>query len=122
MSTRGAYPVRSAVVDHRTIVSRWLGGGTGDMTLVNGRGVASVVRTGSGAYTITFDETFGTFLGCKLWVESANLRHAQPIAAISGKTLTIKVCDLATPTVADVSATNEWLVIEAHYSDSGITQ
>ena len=46
-------------------------GATGAPTLTRGQGVASVTRTGAGAYTITLSDKYNYFLGADIAVQRA---------------------------------------------------
>lgn len=112
----GVSPVR--------VRGRWTGGGAAaDCTRTSGRGITSVkYNSATGRYIITFDSVGEVFLGALFSVQGAAGAATSFIArptvySASGKTLTIDVSDLATPTNHDLALT-EILTIDAEWDDS----
>ena len=86
--------------------STWVGTGASSPTRVNGEGVATVTRTGTGVYTVTFLEGFKnlhlivgftstTFM--RVWV-------SKPSAVTTAPTCTLSVSD-ASGTPTDLAST-----------------
>ncbi len=100
------------------VAGRWLGGGAaGDMMKVTGRGIESVkYNSATGAYIIKFDGVGGTWMGCWLTVLDAGSTSASKVAnpvvySKSGRSLTVFITDVATPTAKDLATTEELQIL-----------
>lgn len=126
-------PLRSTGFDVKSVhpkvwsvCARYTGGGAAsNMTKTAGNGIASVnYNSATGAYIITFNDVGAVFLGGTLTALTGGTTAAQKVVnpvvySSSAKTLTIFITDVATPTAADLS-TSEQLWIDLKFSDSSV--
>ena len=114
MTTGNAYPQQHSVPNVYEVTSLFACAGTTlNMTKVYGNGIASVVRTADGKFTVTFTPGFFGAALLHAEVEVHTVAAAAPLKAkvnwatysASAGTVDIEVWDLATPSLAIPAST-----------------
>lgn len=108
--------VRSPELELVPVVSRWTGNGAASAVLSAGKGVTSLAWTATGKYTLTLQEVGSTFIGATFGYQGVTGASTTKVAKAveynsSAKTLTVEVCDVATPTLADLTDDTDFLTI-----------
>lgn len=114
------YPIRGTIPEEHVDTVRMLGTGAAVPTKVYGPGV-TITRTGVGAYTLTWSENPGTFLGmAPSWQATtpADLKGFTVVAGVFASNALPIVVYNASDAAADLAAL-QWLTLKCSFSPSG---